>query len=125
MQGTRSNSQLFGWLFFGLSGRISPAVYFLAGLLVFVMQLFPIYRIMLAPEGSAAAQGWGLAFLAAVLVAAWANFALTGKRLHDFGKPAGWAAVTLIVGFIVFIVLSFVKGDAGPNQYGQRTNAPA
>jgi uncharacterized membrane protein YhaH (DUF805 family) len=117
-------NQLF-WLFFGLNGRISPAVYFLAGLLVFIMQLFPIYRIMLVAEGSAAAQGWGLAFLAAVLVAAWANFALTVKRLHDFGKPAGWAAVTLIIGFIVFIVLAFVKGDAGPNRYGERTNAPA
>ena len=60
-----------------------------------------------------------------MLVSAWANFALTGKRLHDFGKPAAWALVTLVVGFIVFIVLSLVKGDPGPNQYGERPNAPA
>ena len=46
--------QLF-WLFFSLSGRISPAVYFLAGLLVFILQAFPLYRFTLVPPESAAA----------------------------------------------------------------------
>ena len=41
----------------------------------------------------------------ALLVSAWANLALTAKRLHDFDKPAAWALVTLVIGFIVFIVL--------------------
>ena len=116
--------QLF-WLFFSLSGRISPAVYFLAGLLVFVVQLFPLYRFTLVPPESAAAQSWALALLAALLVSAWANLALTAKRLHDFDKPAAWALVTLVIGFIVFIVLSLVKGDPGPNKYGTRSNMPA
>ena len=42
-------------------GRISPAVYFLAGLLVFIVQAFPLYRFTLVPPESAAAQGWALA----------------------------------------------------------------
>ena len=53
------------WLFFSLKGRISPAVYFLAGLLVFIMQAFPLYRFTLVPPESAPrAQGWALALLA-------------------------------------------------------------
>ena len=113
------------WLFFSLKGRISPAVYFLAGLLLFVIQMFLLYRFTLAPMESAAQGGWALAFWAAVFISAWSNIALTGKRLHDFGKPAGWALITLVIGFIVFIVLAFIKGDPGPNQYAATTNAPA
>lgn len=113
------------WLFFSLKGRISPAVYFLAGLLLLVIQMFLLYRFTLAPEQSSAQGGWALAFWAAVFTAAWSNIALTAKRLHDFGKPAGWALITLVVGFIVFIVLTFIKGDPGPNKYGSTTNAPA
>ena len=113
------------WLFFSLRGRISPAVYFLAGLLVFIIQIFPFYRLALVPLESAAAHGWALALLASLLFSTWANLALTAKRLHDFGRPTAWALVTLVLGFIVFIVLSLVKGDAGPNKYGTRPDAPA
>jgi len=113
------------WLFFSLKGRISPAVYFLAGLLLLVIQMFLLYRFTLAPEQSTAQGGWALAFWATVFTAAWSNIALTAKRLHDFGRPAGWALITLVIGFIVFIVLSFIKGDPGPNRYGANTNAPA
>ena len=112
------------WLFFSLKGRISPAVYFLAGLLLLIIQMFLLYRFTLAPQESAAQGGWALAFWVAVFTSAWSNIALTGKRLHDFGRPAAWALVTLVIGFIVFIVLSFVKGDPGPNRYGFTTNAP-
>lgn len=115
----------FLWLFFSLKGRISPAVYFLAGLLLLVVQMFLLYRFTLAPDQSPAQGGWALAFWIMVFVSAWSNIALTGKRLHDFGRPAAWALVTLVIGFIIFIVLSFVKGDPGPNQYGIATNTPA
>lgn len=115
----------FFWLFFSLRGRISPAVYFLAGLLVFIAQAFPLYRFTLVPPESESAQGWALVLLVTLLVSVWANLALTAKRLHDFGKPAAWALVTIVVGFIVFIILALVKGDPGPNRYGSRPNAPA
>lgn len=112
------------WLFLSLKGRISPAVYLLAGLLLLILQMFLLYRFTLSEHGSAAQGGWALAFWIIVLLSAWSNIALTAKRLHDFGKPAAWALVTLIAGFIVFIILAFVKGDPGPNQYGVRANAP-
>ena len=92
---------------------------------MFVVQLFPLYRFTLVRRTAPRPRLGDGAALAALLVSAWANFALTVKRLHDFGKPAAWALFTLVVGFIVFIVLPCVKGDPGPNHYGERTNAPA
>jgi uncharacterized membrane protein YhaH (DUF805 family) len=113
------------WLFFSLKGRVSPAAYFLAGLLLFVIQLFFVYRIALAVPESVESDGWASAFLVLALVCGWCNFAITAKRFHDFGKPTAFALIAFIVGFILVIVLSFVKGDPGPNRYGVRTNAPA
>ena len=113
------------WVFFRLSGRISPAPYVLAGLLLFILRLFPLYRFTLAEMGSNAQTGWALALWAAVLLTAWCNVALTAKRLHDFGKPAIWSLATLVFDLLVFFVLPFVRGDPGPNRYGSRTNAPA
>ena len=117
-------NQLF-WLFFSLKGRISPGVYFLAGLLLLTIRGFLLYRLALSPQDSAEQADWAGAFLAAVFISMWSNIALTGKRLHDFGKPAPWALITIIVDFTIFFVLPFVKGDPGPNKYGTRTNAPA
>jgi uncharacterized membrane protein YhaH (DUF805 family) len=113
------------WLFFSLKGRISPAPYVLAGLLLFILRMFLLYRFALSEMGSDAQTGWALAFWVAVLLTAWCNVALTSKRLHDFGKPAIWSLATLVFDFLVFFVLPFVRGDPGPNLYGARTNAPA
>jgi uncharacterized membrane protein YhaH (DUF805 family) len=113
------------WLYLSLSGRLSQGAYFLAGLLLFLLHSFLLYRFALAPDGSDSQAFWALAFWGVALASVWPNIALTGKRLHDFGKPAGWAVVTLFFGFIVFIVLAFIRGDPGPNRYGETTNAPA
>ena len=113
------------WLFFSLKGRVSPAAYFLAGLLLFVIELFFIYRVALAAPDSAESEGWATALLVLALVIGWGNFAITAKRFHDFGKPTAFALIAFFVGFILVIALSFVKGDPGPNRYGARTNAPA
>ena len=46
--------------------------------------------------------------------------ALTARRLHDIGRPAGyaWIAVLPFVGPVaVFFVLLFLPGDAGVNRY--------
>jgi uncharacterized membrane protein YhaH (DUF805 family) len=114
----------FFWLFFSLKGRISPAVYFLAGLLLIVIQAFLLYRFTQAPLESAAQGAWALAFWVAAFTSIWSNIALTGKRLHDFGRPAAWALITLVIGFLGLLVLPFIKGDPGPNRYGASTNAP-
>lgn len=115
------------WLFFGFSGRVSRAAYFLAGLLLAVIQAFLLYRFTLVPEDSTAGQVWAMAFWVVVLASLWSNVALGVKRLHDFDKP-GLYAVSLfipIVSILVFILLCVFPGTEGPNRYGARTNAPS
>lgn len=115
------------WLFFRFSGRVNRAAYFLAGLLLAVVQAFLLYRFMLVTEDSPAGQGWAVAFWIVMIVAIWANIALSVKRLHDIDKP-GLIALALfipVISIIAFIALCLIPGNPGPNQYGQRTNAPA
>lgn len=115
------------WLFFRFSGRVNRAAYFLAGLLLAVVQAFLLYRFMLVAEDSPAGQGWAVAFWIVMIVAIWANIALSVKRLHDIDKP-GLIALALfipVISIIAFIALCLIPGNPGPNQYGQRTNAPA
>lgn len=115
------------WLFFSLSGRISPAVGLLGGMFVLLVQMFLLYKLgsvlELAPQ-SPSAFFWGSAFSVAVLVGAWANFAVTAKRFHDFGKPTAFGAISLVAGLILFVILAFIPGDPGPNRYGAATNQP-
>jgi len=114
------------WLFFKLSGRVSRAAYFLGGLLVAILQAFPLYRFTLVAEGTPESEVWSMLFLAAFLVSLWSNVALAVKRLHDLGKP-GLAALVLFVPFVsivAFLVLCLFPGNRGPNRYGASTNAP-
>jgi uncharacterized membrane protein YhaH (DUF805 family) len=111
------------WLFFKLSGRLGRAAYFYAGTFVWLIQIFLVYRFAQAPEGSGLSQALALAFMASLLVGAWCNFALTAKRFHDFGQPTVLAVISLVIGYVLIIVLSFIKSDPGPNRYGSRTNA--
>ncbi len=100
--------------------------YFLAGLLVAILQAFPLYRFTLVAEGTPESALWSALFLAAFLASLWSNIALAVKRLHDFGKP-GLAAGLLfvpIISFVALFVLCLFPGDPGPNRYGERTNAP-
>lgn len=119
-------SQLF-WLFLSFSGRVGRAAYFLAGLLLAVVQAFLLYRFTLVPEDSTAGQMWAVAFWFAVLVSVWSNTALGVKRLHDIGWPGIVAAALFIpiVSIAAFIALCLMPGDPGPNRYGRHSNAPA
>ncbi|EIM73134.1 hypothetical protein A33O_16769 [Nitratireductor aquibiodomus RA22] len=114
------------WLFFGFSGRVSRAAFFLAGMLLIVLQIFVLYRFTLAPEGSGASGLWALLFWGLAVVSIFASVALGVKRLHDFGKPGIFAVSLFIpmVSILAFIVLCLYPGDAGANEYGDRTNAP-
>lgn len=101
-------------------------VYFLAGLLVAIVQAFPLYRFTLVAEGTPESEMWSVLFLIAFLVSLWSNIALAVKRLHDFDKN-GLAAGMLfvpIISFIALFVLCLFPGNPGPNRFGQRTNAP-
>jgi len=115
------------WLFFRFSGRVSRAVYFLAGLLLAIVQAFLLYRFTLVPEGTSESQGWAAAFFVVMIVSLWANVALSVKRLHDIGKPGIIAAALFIpvISIVAFIALCLFPGNPGPNQYGDQPNAPA
>ncbi|MCV3206396.1 DUF805 domain-containing protein [Mesorhizobium sp. YC-39] len=120
-----SDRPQFLWLFFSLSGRLSPSAYALTGLLVILAQFFPLYQIARVEAGSAAGETWALVFWIVLLVSSWASFAVTAKRFHDFGKPTYFALISLIIGPILLIILACFGSDPGPNRYGKRTNAPA
>ena len=111
------------WLFFGLSGRISPSVALLAGLLISTIMAIPFYQITkLGPETPEAVP-WGLLALCLMPLTLWTSFAVGAKRFHDFGKPSALAIICTI-GLLPFIILFFIKGDPGPNRYGAATNQP-
>jgi uncharacterized membrane protein YhaH (DUF805 family) len=117
--------QLF-WLFFRFSGRVSRAAYFLAGMLLAIVQAFLLYRFTLVPQGSTEGQRWAMAFWAVVLVSIWSNVALGVKRLHDLDRPGIIAASLFIpvISIIAFLVLCIFPGTPGPNRYGAATNQP-
>lgn len=115
------------WLFLRLKGRISRAAYLLAGLLANLVPLFLLYRFTLVPEGSQESMVWALAFTLMGVVAIWAIFALSVKRVHDLGKPGAYALALFVpvISYIVFVVLCVMPGEPGPNRYGEATNSPA
>jgi uncharacterized membrane protein YhaH (DUF805 family) len=117
--------QLF-WLFFRFSGRVSRAAYFLAGMLLAIVQAFLLYRFTLVPQGSTEGQLWAMAFWAVVLLSIWSNVALGVKRLHDLDRPGIIAASLFIpvISIIAFLVLCIFPGTPGPNRYGAGTNQP-
>ena len=131
------------WLFFSSRGRIGRAVYFLANLLIMVLQFYPIYRatlelVELGPENligmsmeqiamlSPEFERWSSIFSFLVLVMLWPCVALAIKRLHDLGR-AGILAVTLFIPFLnvlVFAALCVVPGRDQPNAYGRNRDRP-
>ena len=115
------------WLFFRFSGRVSRAAYFLAGLLLAIVQAFLLYRFTLVPEDSTAGQMWAVAFWVVVLVSIWSSVALGVKRLHDIGRPGILAAALFVplISILAFVALCLIAGEEGPNRYGDRANSPA
>jgi uncharacterized membrane protein YhaH (DUF805 family) len=119
--------QKFIWLFFSVSGRVGRAAFFLGGLLVAVVQAFPLYRFLLSPEGSPESVMWSMLALIAFVASLWSNIALAVKRLHDLDKP-GLAALILfvpVISLVVFLVLCLFPGQPGPNRYGRYPDSPA
>lgn len=115
--------QQFFWLFFGFSGRVNRTAYALGGLLLYLLRLFPLYRVMAAPD-EATATYWGGIFLLASFLSLALHVPLAAKRLHDMGKP-GWIGFFFIIAdILMYIPLCLIPGDAGPNRYGARPNAP-
>lgn len=123
------------WLFFGFSGRIDRTVYALAGLLVFTVQVFIVYRYLQPVLGTLAngdfdpSQTLVLSPMTNVqsgifLLGQLAHLALAAKRIHDFGKSGFFALLFMFAGAVAYLVLCLIPGTPGPNRYGGRSNAP-
>jgi len=114
------------WLFFGVSGRLSRAPYFLAGLFAQLVPAFVLYRFTLVPETSGISEALAVIFWLTLLLSVWSNITLGIKRLHDLGQP-GIVAVSLlvpVVSYFVFVFLCFYPGTSGENRFGAYTNSP-
>ncbi|WP_054311829.1 DUF805 domain-containing protein [Mesorhizobium sp. 1M-11] len=112
------------WAFFGFNGRLSRQAFALAGLLLYVIRSYPIYRLYTAPD-QATMEQWASIFLVVLGVLILSHLALAAKRLHDFDRT-GWYGLFFIIGdIIVFILLCLPQGTRGANRYGRETNAPA
>ena len=123
------------WLFFGFTGRIDRGVYALAGLLVFVVQMFIVYRYLQPVLGTLASGDFDPAETLALspmtnvqsaifLLGQLAHIALAAKRLHDFGKSGFFALLFMFAGLIAYLGLCLIPGNPGPNKHGTRPNAP-
>lgn len=129
----------FIWLFFRFKGRVNRAAYSLSFLFMLMVVSFPLYQYMrVMPDIdvadmaemadvplSAAAQLWSTVFLFVLIAFLWGHIATSIKRLHDIGKP-GIMVLSLfipVVSIVAFVALCIWPGDAGPNRYGQRSNA--
>lgn len=106
------------WLFFSFRGRLGRKLYFLAGLLLLVVQFGLLFRFMAVPEGTTESGVWALMFMVAAGVSVVSNIALAAKRIQDFDKPGFIAVVYIVAGFIMFLALCFIPGSDGPNRYG-------
>jgi uncharacterized membrane protein YhaH (DUF805 family) len=111
------------WFFFGRSGRVGRQSYALGGILLYMARLFPVYRMLIAPD-EATQTFWSGVFLVVICTTLVAHVTLSVKRLHDFDR-SGWFAIFFILGDIVmFIFLCIPRGTPGPNRYGSQTDAP-
>lgn len=117
--------QRLTWLFFGFSGRIDRRAFALAGLLLYLIRAYPVYRIAIAGGAEDEITFWfGILIwiFGALLIS---HLALCAKRLHDFGY-SGWFGLLFVIGDIfVFLILCMPNSAPGPNRYGQRPNVPA
>ena len=112
------------WVFFGFSGRLSRQAFALAGLLLYVIRFYPIYRMFEAQGDEEALAYWAGVFMMVLSVLVVSHIALAAKRLHDFNR-SGWFSLLFIVGDIIaFAVLCLPRGTQGPNRYAATTNAP-
>ena len=110
------------WVFFGLSGRIDRAAYFLAGLLLYVARFFPVYRILVAEGNESAQTFWGGVFLLTIGATLVCHIALAVKRLHDMNL-SGWFALFFLLGdFLFYLFLCIAPGKPGPNRFGRASN---
>jgi uncharacterized membrane protein YhaH (DUF805 family) len=133
-------------LLFSFRGRLNRKPYWLTNLALLVIVALIVVLVAVLGGASAATDPFGLAllpFIVAVVPLAWIGLAVSAKRLHDRGKSAWWLLLFWVLpsvlervgerieGFgIIFelasialtiwalVEMGFLRGIAGPNQYG-------
>jgi uncharacterized membrane protein YhaH (DUF805 family) len=113
------------WLFLSLKGRISRKVYWLAYLVVLLLQLVlvrPLFATSEIDVSSFAETIWP--FL--LMLTLYGHIAISVKRLHDIGY-GGFLAAAVLVPFVNLafnIWVGVLPGAQGPNRYGDAPDAP-
>ncbi|MFN4286912.1 MAG: DUF805 domain-containing protein [Brevundimonas sp.] len=111
---------------FGLDGRLRRKhfISYWLVLLAFALTMALLWRLVLTWEASAAfsdlARAVAIMSGALVLAGVAAGLALNVRRLHDMNQSGWWAALSIIPGLniIVLLMLASVPGTNGPNRYG-------
>jgi uncharacterized membrane protein YhaH (DUF805 family) len=113
------------WVLFGLRGRISRGVYWLAYLGLTFLDAVLVMQLL----GESEASYYQLAEIlmpVVLLVTLYSNVAIAVKRLHDMGY-GGIFALALFVPFVNLaftIWVGLVPGTTGANAFGERVDRP-
>lgn len=111
---------------FGFEGRLRRKHFigYWLVLLAFALTMALLWRLVLTGEASAALSDLARAVAimsGALLLAGIASaMAFNVRRLHDMNQSGWWAALSIIPGLniIVLLMLASVPGTNGPNRYG-------
>ena len=113
------------WLFARFDGRIGREVFWLGNIFL-VAVLAVVLRPSVDPEtGQVALHSGGLGVML-IIAAMISSLAIGAKRLHDVNASGLLAALLLVplVSVLVTVALGLVPGTAGPNKYGEWSDAP-
>ncbi|MBI2739793.1 MAG: DUF805 domain-containing protein [Rhodospirillales bacterium] len=114
---------------FDFQGRANRAKFWLVALGILVVELILFAAIFGGaatsgdPEQMAAAIGplAGIVLFVFVVAATWISIAVAVKRYHDRNKSGWWVLIVfvpVIGGLWYLIECGFLRGTAGPNNYG-------
>jgi uncharacterized membrane protein YhaH (DUF805 family) len=87
--------------------------------------LFGTYMVDSAASGG---PGGGILFTLVLLASLVPSISSEVTRLHDRGHSAWWllwGLLPVVGGIVLLVQTGFLRGDAGPNQYGPAPDRPA
>ncbi len=107
---------------FSMKGRINRQKYFVTSLIIAIVAYAVAFMIGFAMgmTGSSTEAAGSLGFVVGVAAAIVQAF-LVVKRLHDLNKPSWhyWLLCIPLYNIYLGLILLFVKGTAGTNEYGE------
>jgi uncharacterized membrane protein YhaH (DUF805 family) len=107
--------------FFSFEGRIGRQQYWMRAIILWVVNLAMMIPLTIGQNQDGGSAAFFLIIgLALYGVALWGSLATAAKRLHDRGRSAWFMLIGLIplVGLWLVVEVGFLRGDEGPNEYG-------